>query len=61
VNDPQTLTVLLLPTSAGQAASRGMRAIERLGTTYEGSTVLFFAELTPTMWARLKPADGLHR
>jgi hypothetical protein len=49
----QTLTFLLLPSTGPDAAARGLRHMARLEAAYSSSRVLFFSELTPTVWQSL--------
>jgi hypothetical protein len=49
----QSLTFLLLASAGPTAAERGVRAAARLETRYPASRVLFFSELTPSLWRTL--------
>src|SRR5258708_7530106 len=52
----ETLTFLLLPAAGRDADARGLRNLVRLQIVYPSSHVLFFSELTPSMWRLLKPS-----
>jgi hypothetical protein len=53
----QSLTFLLLPSSGADATGRGFRHMTRLEAAYSSSRVLFFSELTPSLWRSLRSPE----